>query len=174
MRAPPVSAGSSVLACFTPRFTPSHPHTLTPSTMSPPHVARCTDVMVIWFTAGEATRPTRVAPDHRPSCGGLWAIAGTLPRFQTAVASTCRAEPRSWLKERPDPPQRTTGRNCHHRSQNSVRLAFRDYPRRHPFPFSDPNASSHAHRNESCNQSDKNLFHFSLPNWKDRVLTECG
>ena len=28
MRAPPVSAGSSVLACFTPRFTQSHPHTL--------------------------------------------------------------------------------------------------------------------------------------------------
>ena len=37
-------------------------------------------------------------------------IARTMPRFQTAVASTCRAEPRSWLKERPDPPQRTTGR----------------------------------------------------------------
>ena len=43
----------------------------------------------------------------------------------------------------------------------SLSLALRDYPRRHPFAFSDPNTSSHAHGNESCNQSDKKLFHLT-------------
>jgi hypothetical protein len=46
-------------------------------------------------------------------------------------------------------------------------LALRDDPRRRRFAFPKPDTASHAHGNESCNQSDKNLFHLTSPNWKD-------
>jgi hypothetical protein len=68
------------------------------------------------------------------------------------------------------PTRRTERRvgNCQHRSKTgALSLALRDDPRRHSFAFSDANTPSHAHGDESCNHSDKNLFHLSLPNWKD-------
>ena len=53
-------------------------------------------------------------------------------------------------------------------------LALRDDPRRRRFAFSKPDTASHAHGNESCNESDKKLFHLTSQTGKTAKISKDG